>query len=146
MEQSLQPAVGLRSQDGMSMQKIKTGFIAAGLIVLAASGAWAGDLAGSWRGKGTISFASGAREQATCRAEYRRRANEGYVVRAICATPSGRAEQTAALQRVSENTYRGTFYNREYGISGTIYVRTNGNTQTVRLTSEAGSASLRFRR
>ena len=128
------------------MQKIRTGFIAVGLLGLAASVAWAGDLAGSWRGKGTISLASGAREQATCRAEYRRRANEGYVVRAICATPSGRAEQTAALQRVSANTYRGTFYNREYGISGTIYVRISGNTHTARLTSEAGSASLRFRR
>ena len=62
------------------------------------------------------------------------------------ATPSARAEQTASLHRIADNTYRGTFYNREYGVSGTILVRLNGKTHNVRLTSEAGSASLKFSR
>jgi len=127
------------------MQKVgRTGLVAMALLGIASSSAWAGDLVGSWRGEGSVSFASGARERATCRAQYSRRSNEGYTVRAVCATPSGKAEQTAALNRISEDTYRGTFHNAEYGISGTIYVRTNGTTHTVALTSEAGSASLRF--
>lgn len=138
--------VRVRLEDGMSMRRIRTGFVAIGLLALTTTVVWADDLAGSWRGKGSVSLASGAREQATCRAEYRRRSHEGYIVRAVCATPSAKVEQTAALKRVSANTYRGTFYNREYGISGTIYVRIGGNTHTARLTSEAGSASLRFRR
>ena len=71
-------------------------------------------------------MATGAREQARCRARYTRRANEGYVVSAVCATPSIRAVQTASLHKIGDNKFRGTFYNREYGISGTIYVVVRG--------------------
>jgi len=68
------------------------------------------------------------------------------VVNAICATASVRAVQTAALRKIAENRYRGTFHNPEYGISGTIYVVVRGNTQSVRLTSESGWASLTLSR
>src|SRR5262249_32958613 len=59
-------------------------------------------LEGSWSGGGPVTFASGLREQARCRAHYRRRSNEGYVVTTVCATASARAEQTATLGKIGE--------------------------------------------
>ena len=56
----------------------------------------------------------------------------------------GRAVQTATLRKIADNRYRGTFYNHEYGISGTITVIVRGSTQSVSLTSDAGWASLKF--
>jgi hypothetical protein len=97
-------------------------------------------LEGSWSGGGTVSFASGSREQARCRAHYRRAGTNSYTVSATCATPSGKAAQTATLRRVGENRYSGSFYNSEYSISGVIHVVVNGARQTVRLISDSGSA------
>ena len=120
--------------------------IAFGALTLHPEFSYAQNLEGSWSGGGSVSMATGAREQARCRARYTRRANEGYVVSAVCATPSVRAVQTASLHKIGDNKFRGTFYNREYGISGTIYVVVRGNTQSVRLTSESGWASLQLSR
>ena len=129
------------------MEKIrKTVGLVLGLLIISTGSALSENLEGAWRGAGSISLATGGTEQATCRARYTRRSNEAYGVSAVCATPSARAEQTASLHRIADNTYRGTFYNREYGVSGTILVRLNGKTHNVRLTSEAGSASLKFSR
>jgi hypothetical protein len=100
----------------------------------------AAGLEGSWTGGGSVSFASGARERARCRAHYRRAGANSYTVNATCATASGRAEQTATLRRVGENRYSGSFYNSEYAISGVIHVVVRGATQTVRLFSDSGSA------
>lgn len=120
--------------------------IAIGALALNPRSSQAQSLEGSWSGGGQVSFASGAREKARCRARYTRRSNEGYVVSAVCATPAGRAAQTASLRKIGDNRYRGTFYNQEYGISGTILVIVRGATQSVRLTSESGWASLRLSR
>src|SRR6476661_8278484 len=102
-------------------------------------------LEGSWSGGGTVIFASGSREQARCRAHYRR-AGIGYTVNATCATASGRASQTATLRQVGENRYSGSFYNSEYGISGIMYVVVRGSNQTVRLSSSSASAVLHLSR
>jgi len=99
-----------------------------------------GSLEGSWSGGGSVSFASGARERARCRAHYRRAGAERYTVNATCATASGRADQTATLRRVGENRYSGSFYNSEYSISGVIHVVVRGASQTVRLFSDGGTA------
>ena len=115
-------------------------------LVLGSDKCSATDLLGSWSGGGPVSFASGAKEYAKCRARYTRASNEGYVVNAICATASVRAVQTAALRKIAENRYRGTFHNPEYGISGTITVIVRGAVQSVNLTSDAGWASLTFRK
>ncbi|HEY1244765.1 MAG TPA: hypothetical protein VGF29_08025 [Hyphomicrobiaceae bacterium] len=103
-------------------------------------------LEGSWRGGGSVAFASGQRERAECRAHYHRASSTSYTVTAICATPSGRATQTATLRHVGGNTYQGRFHNSEYDVSGTIHVTVGGNRQSVRLTSESGSASFELRR
>jgi hypothetical protein len=105
-----------------------------------------GNLAGSWSGGGVVSFASGSRERARCRAHYSRRSSTTYAMSATCATASGRAAQTASLRSVGANSYQGSFYNSEYNISGTIYVVVRGNSQSVQLSSSAGSASLQLSR
>jgi hypothetical protein len=103
-------------------------------------------LEGSWRGGGSVSLANGQRERAECRAQYRRTSANSYSVTATCATPSGRATQTATVRQVGGNSYQGQFHNREYDVSGTIFVTAAGNRQSVRLTSDAGSASFELRR
>ena len=108
--------------------------------------AQSGGLEGSWRGGGSVSFASGQKERAQCRAQYRRASGSSYTVTATCATPSGRATQTATLRQVGGNTYQGQFHNSEYDVSGTIFVTVSGNRQSIRLTGDAGSASIELRR
>lgn len=110
------------------------------------SAAQSPNLAGTWRGGGSVSFASGQRERAQCRAQYRRSSGTSYTLRATCATASGRASQTATLRYVGGNSYQGNFYNREYDISGTISVSVGGNRQVVRLSSGSGSATFELRR
>ena len=97
-------------------------------------------LEGSWSGGGTVSFASGAKEQARCRARYSPAGRNSYTLNATCATASGRAAQTATVRRVGENKYSGSFYNSEYSISGVIHIVVRGASQTVRLISDSGSA------
>jgi hypothetical protein len=127
----------------------------AGALALAAligsglgSAGWAESpsLEGSWRGGGSVSLASGAREEARCRANFRRRTSTSYTLRAVCATPSIRAEQTATVRQVGANRFAGNFYNSEYNVSGTIQIRVRGSSQDVRLTSSAGWAYFRLRR
>jgi hypothetical protein len=69
-----------------------------------------------------------------------------YSVYATCATPSGRAEQTASVRQVGENRYSGSFYNSEYGISGVMHVVVRGTNQTVRLISDSASAVINLSR
>jgi hypothetical protein len=106
----------------------------------------AASLEGSWSGGGTVSFASGAKEQARCRARYSRAGNDSYTLNATCATASGRAAQTARVRQVGNNRYSGSFYNSEYSISGAIDIVVHGSSQTVRLTSDSGSGVLSLRR
>jgi hypothetical protein len=103
-------------------------------------------LEGSWSGGGSVSFASGSKEQARCRAHYSRASKNSYRLNATCATASGKAAQSATLQKVGDNRYSGTFYNSEFDISGRIYVILRGSSQSVRLTSGSGSASFRLSR
>jgi len=103
-------------------------------------------LEGSWSGGGSVTFASGAREQARCRAHYRRAGTSSYTVSATCATASGRAAQTATVRQVGENRYSGSFYNSEYSISGVMHVVVRGAIQTVRLLSDSGSAVINLSR
>jgi hypothetical protein len=132
---------------GMNMLKFGLPMLLAlGCLIAEVETAKAADLQGSWSGGGTLSFASGATERARCRVRYTRRSNEGYVVDAVCATSSARAAQTASLRKIAEDRYGGHFYNSEYGISGTIVVMVHGNTQSVRLSSEAGWALLKLSR
>lgn len=116
------------------------------LLFAGPGAAQSADLAGSWRGSGSVEFTSGQRERAQCRAEYNRTSSRSYALRATCATASGRASQTATLRYVGGNRYQGNFYNRDYDVSGTITVAVDGNRQVVRLSSDSGSATFEMRR
>jgi hypothetical protein len=106
----------------------------------------AASLEGSWSGAGTVSFASGGTEQVRCRARFNRAGEHSYTVSAICASASGRTAQTAKVRQLSNNRYSGSFYNSEYSISGVINIAVHGSSQTVRLTSDAGSGILNLSR
>ena len=103
-------------------------------------------LEGSWSGGGSVSFASGSKEQARCRAHYSRASKNSYRLNATCATASGKAAQIATVHRVGENKYSGNFHNPDYDITGTISVVVTGNSQSVRLTSSSGWAHIRLSR
>jgi hypothetical protein len=118
------------------------------LGALAAAGAGSAQpasLEGSWSG-GVVSFASGARERARCRAHYSLRSSTTYALTATCATPSGRATQNASVRQVGGNSYQGSFYNSQYNVAGTIHIVVRGNSQSVELNSGARSASLHLSR
>jgi hypothetical protein len=101
-----------------------------------------GSLAGSWSGGGWVSFSSGNKEKASCRASYRRNGGDSYTLQATCATSSGKASQTATIYKVSDSRYRGSFYNTDYNVRGTIRVVVSGSSQSVSLAGEGASASL----
>lgn len=103
------------------------------------------DLAGSWRGGGTVKFNSGATEQARCRATFSPSGKRAYDIKASCATQSGTVTQTAFI-RGHGSTYRGTFYNPEFDTSGKIQISVSGRSQVVRLNSNKGSAVIRLSR
>lgn len=107
----------------------------------------AADIEGSWRGGGTVSFGSGSSEKARCRVNYSRKSATSYGLSASCATASGKVEQTASLRKTGENSYSGSYHNKEYNTSGTINVVVRGNTQNVSLTSDNGArAALKLSR
>ncbi len=102
------------------------------------------DLTGSWRGGGSVAFSSGAKERARCRARFSKLNKWVYRMSATCATPSAKVAQTAELRKTGKNRYSGNFHNYEFGVSGTIHIKISGSKQSVRLSSEAGSANLRL--
>jgi hypothetical protein len=106
----------------------------------------ASGLAGSWSGGGWVSFASGKKEKARCHAHYSRAGGSSYNLSATCATASGKASQAATVHQVSANHYQGSFHNDEYNISGTIRIAVSGNSQSVTLSGNSGSASLHLSR
>jgi hypothetical protein len=99
------------------------------------------DLDGAWTGGGSVKFPSGAKEAARCRANFKKRGAESYLVSARCASASGKVEQSALLTRVGGNQYTGSFFNEEYKVDGTITVTVSGNSQSVSISSPAGSSA-----
>ena len=99
-------------------------------------------LAGSWSGGGWVAFSTGSKERASCRASYQKNGGDSYTLQATCATSSGKASQTATIYKVSANRYRGSFFNSDFNIHGTIRVAVNGSSQSVDLSGEGASASL----
>jgi hypothetical protein len=121
------------------------------LVALAGSAAIAPSvadpgLAGSWSGGGWVSFSTGTKEKARCRATYAKGSGKSYTLHATCATSSGKASQTATVYQVSGGRYRGSFYNSDYNVRGTIRVVVSGASQQVSRAGDGASASLSLRR
>ncbi len=111
------------------------------------AGAEPGGLDGNWSGGGSLTYPSGAKENARCKASFKRKTGTSYAVNARCASASGKIEQSATLQEVGANRYSGSFFNTEFNVDGTITVTVQGNSQSVSISSPAGStASFRLSR
>lgn len=127
-----------------------------GTLLLAASaiGVWAlpdansqgASLEGSWSGGGQIVFPSGEKEQARCRASFRRQGGDSFGMNATCATASAKVQQSAEVTRVSGDRYRGEFQNTEFGISGSIRITISGNKLNASLNGGGGSAEFSLSR
>ena len=100
-------------------------------------------LAGSWAGGGTIVYPSGETERARCRATFRNSGGGGVSMHAVCATPSVRVSQNAALSQLTQSTYSGEFTNIEYGISGSIRIRVHGSNK-LSASLNGGGATAQF--
>lgn len=105
----------------------------------------AADLSGSWRGGGTVTYTSGEREQARCRATVTASGKNAYDINATCATQSGTVSQIAFV-RGNGSSFRGTFHNPEFDTDGVITISLSGRSATARLNSAKGSAVLRLNR
>lgn len=105
-----------------------------------------GSLAGSWSGGGWVSFANGNKEKARCHANYSRAGGDAYTLSATCATSGGKASQTATVYKVSDGRYRGSFFNSDFNVRGTIRVAVHGSSQSVSLSGDGASASLSLSR
>jgi hypothetical protein len=99
------------------------------------------NLDGAWSGGGSVRFPSGAKEAARCRANFKKRGAESYLVNARCASASGKVEQSALLTYVGSNQFTGSFFNEEFKVDGTITVTVSGNSQSVSISSPAGSSA-----
>ncbi len=99
------------------------------------------NLEGSWSGGGTVTFPAGAKENARCRASFKKKTGATYSINARCASASGKVEQSAILTQLNENTFSGSFFNNEYKVDGTINVTVKGNVQNVSVVSPAGASA-----
>jgi hypothetical protein len=135
---------GVKSYRVIKSSMLFTAALLAGAIT--APQARSEEIAGTWSGGGTVTYASGQQERARCTAHY---SGFGSVVSlsANCATSSGSISQPATLRRTGPKTYSGEFFNQQYNVSGTIQVVVHGNTQTVSLKggSMSGSLTLEYR-
>ena len=102
-------------------------------------------LSGSWSGGGIVRYSDGHSEHARCRAQFSH-SGQHVSLQALCATPSGSANQTANLRQTGPNSYSGTFFNSQFNVTGRIHISVHGNSQSVSLSSSSGSASLTLRR
>jgi hypothetical protein len=118
--------------------------VLASMLAAAPGGtARASDLAGAWSGGGSFQI-SGNIETARCNVSYSRAAGSSYTAFATCATKTARVTQSASLRRIGGNEYAGSFYNNEYGVTGTIHVVVSGSNQAVSLAAAGGSGSFRL--
>jgi hypothetical protein len=110
------------------------------LVGFTAARAESATIVGSWAGNGSISFSSGTKEGARCRAHFAKTGATSYVMSASCATASARVDQSAELTKVGANSYVGSFFNQQYNTGGQIRITVSGRSQSVRLSGEAGTA------
>lgn len=108
-------------------------------VAMETGSALADRLSGSWTGGGSVEYAD-TREKARCRANFTRVSGTLYRMSASCATPSGRVDQIATVNRVGDGEYAGDFRNTQYNVTGSIYLRLRGDSQYVKLTGAGGGS------
>lgn len=126
--------------------KLVAKIVAAAAIVMLPTLASAEGLTGLWSGSGSVVLPSGATEKARCKVSFEKRGRRTYYMNAICASPSARIAQTAALEQTGANRFAGEFNNAEYGVSGDINVTLNGNSLSAALNGAGATALFNLRR
>jgi hypothetical protein len=99
------------------------------------------DLEGAWSGNGRVLYPSGARENARCRANFKRHSSTSFDMNSRCATASGKVEQTAIVRQISERKFTGGFKNDDYGVAGTISITVNGTTLQATVLGDNGAGA-----
>lgn len=128
------------------MRNVLRGTILSSLFIAALTvPAMADPLRGSWRGSGTVTFADGSQQRATCRANFKPSGKGAYDATASCSSQSGTVTQEAFV-RGGGSSYRGTFYNPEFDTTGRIQLNLSGGSMVARLSSGKGSAVIRLSR
>jgi hypothetical protein len=97
-------------------------------------------LPGAWTGSGSVVLPSGATEKARCKVNFRKQDGASYAMNAVCASSSAKISQTATLEQVSANRYRGQFFNPDYNVSGNISLTVNGNSLSASLNGAGATA------
>ena len=116
-------------------------------VLLYSIPASAAGLQGYWRGGGFAQPYDGARERIRCRITYRKVSRTRYSGTARCSAVSlGAITQSISLRKVGKRTYRGSFYNAQYNVSGSFTVTVKGRRQYVTLRSNRGYARLTLRK
>ncbi len=110
---------------------------------LAANGA---SIKGNWIGTGHVKLQSGNRERVSCRVKYGRIAGQEFSVNARCATAAAHIDQSGQLKRLSADRYVGNIHNEQFNVSARVTVTVSGGRQTVSITSDQGSATIRLKR
>lgn len=104
------------------------------------------ELSGAWSGGGSVVYSTGSKEKARCRAQFKSTGGSSYAMNATCATASGKVAQSATLRKTGANSYSGSFRNPDYNVTGSIRVTVSGNSQSVSMSSDAGTASFSMSR
>ena len=129
-----------------SLSAICAATVAAAVMFAVPALAEPGDLSGAWSGAGAVIYNTGSKEKARCRAQFNKTGSTSYSMNATCATASGKVAQSAILRKTGGNSYSGSFKNPDYNVTGSIRVTVNGNSQSVSMSSDAGTASFSMSR
>ena len=103
-------------------------------------------LEGTWSGAGSVRFPTGDIEKVRCKATFTKRGSASYSMTAICATASGRVQQTAVVAQTSPNRFIGNFENLEYGITGSLHITLKGRSMNAAFAGGGGSATVTMSR
>lgn len=114
-------------------------------LAVAAPASGAESLSGGWSGGGKVHYGD-TRERASCRARFSKTGGATYSMSASCATPSGRVDQSGSVHSVGGNRYAGSFFNSQFGVSGSISISVSGGSMSVSLSSGSGGGSLKLHR
>ena len=106
----------------------------------------AASIKGNWVGTGQVKLQSGNQERVSCRVKYGRIAGQEFSVVARCATSGTHIDQSGQLKRLSADRYVGNIHNEQFNVTARVTVTVSGGRQTVSISSNQGSATLRLKR
>lgn len=117
-------------------------------LLTATSAASAASIVGSWSGRGTVRLTSGQVEPVSCRVRYEKGDSAGktFVVNATCAATAGTFVLYGRVSKRAASSYRGSLFSEQHTLSGKIAISISGNSQSVRVSGERGTGSVKLRR